>query len=32
MKQLPRQHKLAFFRANERLADAVLPVLRAGRF
>jgi putative endonuclease len=32
LKQLPRQHKLAFFRANERLADAVLPVLRAGRF
>jgi putative endonuclease len=32
LKQLPRQHKLNFFESAERLADAALPALRAGRF
>ena len=31
LKQLPRQHKLEFFKANERLEDAALPVMSAGR-
>ncbi len=31
LKKLPRQHKLGFFKANERLADAVLPELRTTR-
>ena len=30
LKQLPRQHKLGFFKVNERLEDAALPVVRAG--
>ena len=29
LKQLPRQHKLGFFKAHERLEDAVLPVVKA---
>jgi putative endonuclease len=29
LKHLPRQHKLEFFKANERLENAVLPVLKA---
>ena len=31
LKQLPRQHKLGFFTANERLEDAVLPALKTAR-
>ena len=31
LKQLPRQHKLGFFKAHERLGDAVLPVLKTAR-
>ncbi len=30
LKQLSRQDKLGFFKANERLEDAVLPVVKAG--
>ncbi len=31
LKQLPRQHKLGFFKAHERLEEAVLPLVRGGR-
>ncbi len=31
LKQLPRDRKLRFFKAAERLADAGLPTLKAGR-
>ena len=31
LKQLPRQHKLGFFKAHERLDDAVLPALKTAR-
>ena len=31
LKQLPRNRKLAFFNPHERLPDASLPVLSAGR-
>ena len=29
LKQLPRQHKLTFFKAHERLEGAVLPVIKS---
>ncbi len=31
LKQLPRQRKLDFFKQHERLEEATLPVVRAGK-